>query len=436
MSESHVFPSISVEAASLAQKGAIKIGPFGSQLRKEDMVSDGIKVYGQENVISGDWSLGERRVSRSKYLSLSSCELKAGDIVLTMMGTIGRCGTFPEEAEPGIMDSHLLRIQVDPERVDGSYLATVLGSKRFVGRQVERQSHGSIMAGLSSAIVRRLTFPLPPLPEQQLIASILDTVDEVIRKTEEVIAKLQQMKQGLLHDLLTRGIDDNGELRDPDRHPEQFKDSPLGRIPKDWEFEALGHVSQKVTDGTHQAVTTVSSSGDDTVPFLYVSCVKNGRVYWDDAARISQSTFNEISRGREPRRGMILYTAVGSYGHAAAVDVDTPFAFQRHLACIYPDERRIASGLLAEWLNSARIRSHADRVALGNAQKTVTLGQLSRFPIILPSPREQIELVRQAKGVETRIAAEQAELAKLRLLKSGLMDDLLTGRVRVTDLLP
>ena len=59
----------------------------------------------------------------------------------------------------------------------------------------------------------------------------------MIRHTEQVIAKLQQMKQGLLHDLLTRGIDDNGELRDPVRHPEQFKDSPLGRIPKrvgDW----------------------------------------------------------------------------------------------------------------------------------------------------------------------------------------------------------
>ncbi len=74
--------------------------------------------------------------------------------------------------------------------------------------------------------------PLPPLPEQRRIAEILDTLDEAIRKTEQVIAKLQQMKQGLLHDLLTRGIDDNGELRDPERHPEQFKDSPLGRIPR------------------------------------------------------------------------------------------------------------------------------------------------------------------------------------------------------------
>ena len=67
------------------------------------------------------------------------------------------------------------------------------------------------------------------------IAEVLDTLDEAIRRTELVIAKLEQIKQGLLHDLLTRGIDDNGELRDPDRHPEQVKDSPLGRIPRAWQ---------------------------------------------------------------------------------------------------------------------------------------------------------------------------------------------------------
>ena len=85
----------------------------------------------------------------------------------------------------------------------------------------------------------RLSVWLPPLPEQRRIAEILDTVDEAIRRTEQVIAKLQQMKQGLLHDLLTRGIDENGELRDPERHPEQFKDSPLGRIPREWEVGPL-----------------------------------------------------------------------------------------------------------------------------------------------------------------------------------------------------
>ena len=68
-----------------------------------------------------------------------------------------------------------------------------------------------------------------PLPdEQSRIAAVLDTVDEAIAKTEAVIAKLRQVRAGLLHDLLTRGLDKNGQLRDPIAHPEQFQDSPIG----------------------------------------------------------------------------------------------------------------------------------------------------------------------------------------------------------------
>ncbi len=99
---------------------------------------------------------------------------------------------------------------------------------------------------ISSSTLREFAVPLPPLPEQRRIAEILDTLDEAIRKTEQVIAKLQQMKQGLLHDLLTRGIDENGELRDPERHPEQFKDSPLGRIPREWEVAPLENLADNL----------------------------------------------------------------------------------------------------------------------------------------------------------------------------------------------
>ena len=74
------------------------------------------------------------------------------------------------------------------------------------------------------------------LPDEQTrIAAVLDTVDEAIAKTEAVIAKLKQVRAGLFHDLLTRGLDEHGQLRDPVAHPEHFQDSPLGRIPKEWE---------------------------------------------------------------------------------------------------------------------------------------------------------------------------------------------------------
>src|SRR5690606_28997388 len=81
------------------------------------------------------------------------------------------------------------------------------------------------------------------LAEQRAIAQILDTLDTAIRETEALIGKLKAVKQGLLHDLLTRGIDANGELRPPQSEaPQLYKESPLGWIPRGWEVVEVGEV--------------------------------------------------------------------------------------------------------------------------------------------------------------------------------------------------
>jgi type I restriction enzyme S subunit len=126
--------------------------------------------------------------------------------------------------------------------VDSSFVAKLFQSAPVFAEAVAT-SIGTKMPRTSWAALRPLEVFCPPLAEQHRIAEILDTLDEAIRKTEQVIAKLQQMKQGLLHDLLTRGIDDNGELRDPERHPQQFKHSTLGPIPSSWAVHPLSSVA-------------------------------------------------------------------------------------------------------------------------------------------------------------------------------------------------
>jgi type I restriction enzyme S subunit len=86
------------------------------------------------------------------------------------------------------------------------------------------------------------SIPLPPLPEQRKIAQILETVDNAIEKTEKIIEKYKRIKQGLMQDLLTKGIDEKGNIRSEKTH--KFKDSPLGRIPEEWEVVRLGEVGE------------------------------------------------------------------------------------------------------------------------------------------------------------------------------------------------
>jgi len=300
--------------------------------------------------------------------------------------------------------------------------------------QYQQQTTGIINLKFQDYLDAKVRSPVAR-KEQKLIADILDTLDIQIQKTEALIAKLEKVKEGLLHDLLTRGIDENGQLRpSPEQTPELYKDSPLGLIPREWCTACLSEISEKITDGTHQAVKTIAAD-ETSVPFLYVSCVRNGKILWDQAAAISRSDFLAISKGREPHRGMILYTAVGSYGHAAAVEKESHFSFQRHISCISLKSKRAEPRFLSYFLNSPRSKRHADQVALGNAQKTVTLGELSGYPVTLPSIDEQEKISNELSKVDLKIDTLERALVKLKKQKIGLMDDLLTGRVRVTSLL-
>ena len=203
---------------------------------------------------------------------------------------------------------------------------------------------------------------------------------------------------------------------------EEFKDSPVGRVPKNWKVVNLASVCQRITDGSHQSVKT----SDEGVPFLYVSCVRDGQILWEQAAKITETTYSEISKGREPKPGLILYTAVGSYGHAALVRENCKFSFQRHIAYILPNAESVAPEYLVRWLNSPQGRKYADQVALGNAQKTVTLSSLADFPVLLPSLEEQEGIAAILNSIDQAISHTSSLIAKLKQMKAGLLHDLLT----------
>lgn len=186
----------------LQAKGSIKIGPFGSSLKKEFLTSGGYKVYGQDNVISKDFNLGDRYISHDRFQLLKTCELKAGDFVVSMMGTIGASAIVPKDIPEGIMDSHLLRIRIDNQKISKEFLSYQFQSIR-IQKQIKQLSVGGIMAGLSSSVVNRLSFLLPPLPEQNRIVAVLETWDKAIDLVAKKIEVKKQIKKGLMQELLT-----------------------------------------------------------------------------------------------------------------------------------------------------------------------------------------------------------------------------------------
>jgi type I restriction enzyme S subunit len=188
------------------RNNGIKIGPFGSALKKELLVASGYKVYGQENVFERDMNVGTRYINREHFTKLRSCELNKGDFIISMMGTIGKCMIVPPKFEQGIMDSHLIRLRLNDELIDANYLLHYFSSSVLLN-QVNTFSVGGIMAGLSSAIIKQISIPLPPRKEiQTQIAQILTDMDNEIQGLESKLEKYKMLKQGMMQSLLTGKI--------------------------------------------------------------------------------------------------------------------------------------------------------------------------------------------------------------------------------------
>lgn len=425
------FPWMNIEELAAFHKGAIKIGPFGSQLKRGELTRQGYKVYGQENVIADDFSIGDRYIGAPKFTSLRSCQLLPGDVVITMMGTIGHCAVFPMDAAVGIMDSHLLRIQVNLQITRPDYVALTVGAESVVGYQIARLSHGSIMSGLSSSIVKRLRIPVPPLSEQRRIAEILDTADEAIRQTQRVIAKLKDVKKGLLHDLLTRGLDEEGRLRDPVAQPEQFKDSVLGTIPRAWQVASLLDLAVGgISNGFFKKPELVGSG------YRLINVLDLYQDFGIDVNLVQRVRASEREKTRySVKPGDCFFTRsslnLAGIAHCNVVrNLPEPALFECHLMRVQPD-RRVVPAFFAHWCRSSNARSFFMARARQVTMTTITQIDIAPLLVPLPSVPEQSRVVEAVDAHDARIQAEEATLEKLRQVKRGLMDDLLTGRVRV-----
>jgi type I restriction enzyme S subunit len=175
------------------------------------MVQDGIKVYGQENVIANDFQLGDRFISQNKFIEMLVYEIKSGDILITMMGTCGQCRIVPDDAKTGIIDSHLIRLRVNEKLILPTYFRLLIDESKYVKHQIIMLGKGSIMHGLNSGIIKELLIILPPIKDQKSIAAYLDRktskIDQTISNIKKQIDLLKEFRTALISEVVTGKID-------------------------------------------------------------------------------------------------------------------------------------------------------------------------------------------------------------------------------------
>ncbi len=271
-----------------------------------------------------------------------------------------------------------------------------------------------------------LRFTYPQLREQQKIAEIIDTIDKVIALTDTHVTKLKKAKAGLLHDLLTRGIDDHGELRDYTRNPELFKRSLLGIIPKDWETPTIDEVTVDDSPICYGIVQT-GSYVESGVPVLAI--YNMGRDYITNIHRASQLIENRYIRSRV-KPNDVLISVKGTIGRVDIVPNHFFGNISRDIARI-----RLKSYVLPKYvfqtLSSQILQLQIIRTAVGTTRAEISIWILKQLRLPLPPIEEQERIVNYLDTHNFRIRSQETRLEKLKLLKKGLMSDLLTGRVRV-----
>jgi type I restriction enzyme S subunit len=299
--------------------------------------------------------------------------------------------------------------------------------------KAEAVSVGSTVKGIKVADYLNIEVPLAPPDHQSKIAEILDTLDAAIRGTEAVVAKLRAMKQGLLHDLLTRGIDANGDLRPPQPEaPHLYKQTPLGWLPKEWDALPLGDYTQyDITYGIVQAGPHIEGG----IPYVRTGDMSGEALVRENMLCTSERIARSFRRS-EVRAGELVIAIRATLGKVLPVPEDLDGAnLTQGTARISPRPNVNSTCLM--W--AIRHRRGQDAIMIevkGSTFMEISLGSLRIVPIALPSSRkEQDAIASRLSEHDAAIAAEQALLDKLHLQKSGLMDDLLTGRVPVTPLL-
>lgn len=186
----------------------IKVGPFGSSLT--DCVvgnEEGkYKIYGQANLIHRDFEFGDNYIKEKDYNRLKNYEVLPGDIVVSMMGTIGKCRVVPNNIKPGIMDSHLIKIRLNKSIMNPKYFEYQYEAINTY-EQLLYESNGSIMNGLNSTIVKNIYFVYPPIDEQNEIVNYLDKkcseIEEILNSKIKQKEQMEQYKKSVIYEYVT-----------------------------------------------------------------------------------------------------------------------------------------------------------------------------------------------------------------------------------------
>ena len=317
-------------------------------------------------------------------------------------------------------------------QIESAYLYQVLQTQRF-NLQKDRYAEGSTQQAISQSDFDKLTISFPEDRQgQRKITEILSVIDGAIEKTDALIEKYKRMKTGMMQDLFRYGIDDKEKIRSEKTH--KFKKSPLGKIPEEWGFKKLGSLREFITSGSRAWAQYYSDEGALFIRIGNLSR-ENIRIRFDDVVYVSPPNNSEGNR-TNIKTGDVLVSITADLGIVALAPRSLRDAYvNQHIALLRFTDIETLSPWVAFYLWSNGGQKQFQVLNDGGAKAGLNLPTVDSILIPLPSKEERKKIIQSMMSIEEIILKESTEKYKLERIKNGLMEDLLTGIVRVNLLL-
>lgn len=311
------------------------------------------------------------------------------------------------------------------EKLDLRFLAYKLST--VAKNHVSYVGNPKLMNGTMSKV--SLVIPKFKL-EQTQIATILSKVDEAITQTGQLIAKYTRIKMGLMHDLLTKGIDEHGNIRSEATH--EFKDSPLGRIPKEWEVKKMGDLILAIDPQPDHRTPAAIENG---VPYVGISDIlNNGEIDLKSCRKVGHNVLEKQQGAFKVADGDIIFGKIGTIGKPKVLPPFSNYQFtlSANIILIKPHE---CPDFIYWSLVSKYVEDQVNLSIHSTSQPAFGMQKIRDLNILTPLPEERNRITEKLSKLNVVISSENAKLTKLQSLKTGLMQDLLSGKVRVNHLI-